>query len=229
MLVCCRSMEWSCSTQTLSTSSGSSTFPSSSQLRMAPKVQRPLPLDLPRQLGTSFLCPLGSLECAHHPFTAPHPDCIGHLGNNPTRVVGQHYDLVLNGVELGGGSIRIHQADLQERLLREVLKVDPQVFAHLLQGLRAGCPPHGGIAIGERQPAEDGVVCSSSQYPLFPHVPLEHGMADIYTCPRGTEVLVACCSCEHAAILTSGRDATLDLLCVYVSVLLYPCVQVLIA
>jgi len=95
----------------------------------------------------------GSFESAHHPFTAPHPDYIGYLDNEPTKVVGQHYDLVLNGVELGGGSIRIHQAHLQERLLREVLKVDPQVFAHLLRGLQAGCPPHGGIAIGERWPA----------------------------------------------------------------------------
>ena len=97
-----------------------------------------------------FFCLSGSYECAHHPFTAPRPDYIGYLDSDPTQVVGQHYDLVVNGVELGGGSIRIHQADLQERLLRDVLKVDPQVFAHLLRGLRAGCPPHGGIALGER-------------------------------------------------------------------------------
>ena len=111
---------------------------------------------LHNHIHTSSLCFLlskGSFESAHHPFTAPHPDYIGYLDNEPTKVVGQHYDLVLNGVELGGGSIRIHQAHLQERLLREVLKVDPQVFAHLLRGLRAGCPPHGGIAIGERWPA----------------------------------------------------------------------------
>ena len=63
-------------------------------------------------------------------------------------MLSQHYDLVLNGAEVGGGSIRIHQAALQEKIFRDVLKVDPAVFKHLLSALQAGCPPHGGLAIG---------------------------------------------------------------------------------
>ena len=62
---------------------------------------------------------------------------------------GQHYDLVCNGVELGGGSIRIHHHDLQHYILSSVLKCDTSSLSHLLNGLQSGCPPHGGIALGE--------------------------------------------------------------------------------
>ena len=63
---------------------------------------------------------VATLESAHHPFTAPHPDDAELLYTRPQDVRGQHYDLVLNGSEIGGGSIRIHRADLQLHVLTEV-------------------------------------------------------------------------------------------------------------
>ncbi|KRX87102.1 Aspartate--tRNA ligase, mitochondrial, partial [Trichinella pseudospiralis] len=90
----------------------------------------------------------GRLESAHHPFTAP---AIGQeqlLYENPLAVLGRHYDLVLNGVELGGGSIRIHRPDMQQHVLQHVLHENVDQMAHLLQALEFGAPPHGGFAIG---------------------------------------------------------------------------------
>ncbi|XP_023566139.1 aspartate--tRNA ligase, mitochondrial isoform X2 [Octodon degus] len=88
------------------------------------------------------------LESAHHPFTAPHPS-DGHLiYTEPEKVRSQHYDLVLNGHEIGGGSIRIHDAELQRYILSTVLKEDVTLLSHLLQALDYGAPPHGGIALG---------------------------------------------------------------------------------
>lgn len=92
------------------------------------------------------------LSSTHHPFTAPaSSEDIDHLTTDPLQVKADHYDIVLNGVELGGGSRRIHNAEFQEFVLREVLKISDermQDFAHLLEVLRAGCPPHAGLAIG---------------------------------------------------------------------------------
>lgn len=88
------------------------------------------------------------LEAAHHPFTAPHPADRHLLATEPEKVRGQHYDLVLNGSEVGGGSIRIHQAALQRYILETVLKEDVNLLSHLLQALDSGAPPHGGIALG---------------------------------------------------------------------------------
>ncbi|XP_054976150.1 aspartate--tRNA ligase, mitochondrial isoform X2 [Sorex araneus] len=88
------------------------------------------------------------LEAAHHPFTAPHPADCHLLATEPEKVRGQHYDLVLNGSEVGGGSIRIHQAELQRYILETVLKEDVNLLSHLLQALDSGAPPHGGIALG---------------------------------------------------------------------------------
>ncbi|KAG8436855.1 hypothetical protein GDO86_007805 [Hymenochirus boettgeri] len=88
------------------------------------------------------------LESAHHPFTAPHPDDIALLHTKPDKVRSQHYDLVLNGSEVGGGSIRIHNADLQRWVLQEVLKENVSLLSHLLEALEYGAPPHGGIALG---------------------------------------------------------------------------------
>ena len=94
----------------------------------------------------------------HHPFTAPMAEDLHLLeGGKPSneviaKVRGQHYDLVLNGTEIGGGSVRVHQAGLQESIMRDVLGLsDGEVsrFAHLLHALRCGAPPHGGIALGE--------------------------------------------------------------------------------
>ena len=88
---------------------------------------------------------------AHHPFTMPHPDDIDSLESDPLSVRSQAYDLVLNGWELGSGSIRIHRSDIQERIFK-VLGID-QARAHarfgfLLDAFRHGAPPHGGFAFG---------------------------------------------------------------------------------
>ncbi len=92
---------------------------------------------------------------AHHPFTMPHPDDLGRLesgtGEELLTVRSQSYDLVLNGVELGSGSVRIHQSDVQ-RLVFSVLGIGPEQaqtrFGFLLDAFRYGAPPHAGFAIG---------------------------------------------------------------------------------
>ena len=93
----------------------------------------------------------GALAAVHHPFTAPHPDDLHLLESEPHRVRAQAYDLVLNGTELGGGSIRISNPAVQGRIFA-LLGVDDDTartrFGFLLEGLRAGAPPHGGIAFG---------------------------------------------------------------------------------
>uniref|UniRef100_A0A8C7Y6I1 Aspartyl-tRNA synthetase 2, mitochondrial n=1 Tax=Oryzias sinensis TaxID=183150 RepID=A0A8C7Y6I1_9TELE len=88
------------------------------------------------------------LESAHHPFTAPLPEDTALLFTEPHKVRGQHYDLVLNGCEIGGGSIRIHRASEQLYVLKNILKEDPSQLTHLLEALDFGAPPHGGIALG---------------------------------------------------------------------------------
>ncbi|HKQ40253.1 MAG TPA: aspartate--tRNA ligase [Verrucomicrobiae bacterium] len=89
---------------------------------------------------------------SHHPFTAPVAEDIPFLKSDPKKVRGQHYDIVVNGVELGGGSIRIHQPDVQKTVFEEVLQLPPDVvksrFGYMLEAFRFGCPPHGGIALG---------------------------------------------------------------------------------
>ncbi|KAK4152245.1 tRNA synthetases class II-domain-containing protein [Chaetomidium leptoderma] len=91
-------------------------------------------------------------SATHHPFTAPLTDeDVELLATDPLKARGDHYDLVVNGVELGGGSRRIHVAKMQEYVMREILKMtDAGVaqFSHLLEALRAGCPPHAGFALG---------------------------------------------------------------------------------
>jgi aspartyl-tRNA synthetase len=92
------------------------------------------------------------LSSTHHPFTAPKAvRDVDALQSDPSSAVGAHYDLVVNGVELGGGSRRIHHADVQEFIFRTVLGMPEnkvQQFDHLLDVLRSGCPPHAGIALG---------------------------------------------------------------------------------
>lgn len=94
----------------------------------------------------------GRYVSSHHPFTSPVPEDIELLKSDPVKVRGQHYDLVLNGVELGGGSIRIHQPDLQKMIFEEVLKIEPEIvkdrFGYMLNAFEYGAPPHGGIAFG---------------------------------------------------------------------------------
>ncbi|XP_069645865.1 aspartate--tRNA ligase, mitochondrial isoform X2 [Haliaeetus albicilla] len=100
------------------------------------------PLFLPKEENPT------ELESAHHPFTAPHPSDTSLLYSDPTKARSQHYDLVLNGSEVGGGSIRIHSAEQQRFVLEKVLKEDSEVLSHLLEALEFGAPPHGGIALG---------------------------------------------------------------------------------
>jgi aspartyl-tRNA synthetase len=88
----------------------------------------------------------------HHPFTAPVAEDAALLDSNPKAVRGQHYDVVLNGMELGGGSIRIHQPALQKKVFEDVLKIPADVvesrFGYMLKAFTYGAPPHGGIAFG---------------------------------------------------------------------------------
>lgn len=90
-------------------------------------------------------------QSTHHPFTAPFDQDIPLLATEPEKVRGQHYDLVLNGMEIGGGSIRIHSPVMQTFILEKVLQLEKyeyKRFDHLIDALGGGCPPHGGIALG---------------------------------------------------------------------------------
>jgi aspartyl-tRNA synthetase len=93
----------------------------------------------------------GGLAAVHHPFTAPLDEDVPLLDREPLRARAKAYDLVLNGVELGGGSIRIHRRELQERIFT-LLGITPAAarerFGFLLDAFRYGAPPHGGIAFG---------------------------------------------------------------------------------
>ena len=93
----------------------------------------------------------GGFAAVHHPFTAPRDEDIPLLESDPGRCRAKAYDVVLNGIELGGGSIRIHRADVQQQVFH-VLRLDEQEqqqkFGFLLRALKFGPPPHGGIALG---------------------------------------------------------------------------------
>lgn len=90
-------------------------------------------------------------ESLHHPFTAPNTDDIEQIRKDPGKTLSRAYDLVMNGIELGGGSIRIHDTQMQSAVL-ELLGINAeearQKFGFLLDALTYGCPPHGGIAFG---------------------------------------------------------------------------------
>ena len=94
----------------------------------------------------------GRYVASHHPFTAPVEEDLPLIDSEPKKVRGQHYDIVLNGVELGGGSIRIHQPDVQKKIFEEVLQIPAEVvksrFGYMLESFEYGAPPHGGIALG---------------------------------------------------------------------------------
>ncbi|MEE2904800.1 MAG: aspartate--tRNA ligase, partial [Gemmatimonadota bacterium] len=93
----------------------------------------------------------GELSASHHPFVMPHQDDFELLETDPGAVRGTAYDLVYNGTEFGSGSIRVHQPELQRRILRALGLDDVEIeekFGFLLEALHAGAPPHGGIALG---------------------------------------------------------------------------------
>ena len=87
----------------------------------------------------------------HHPFTAPVSDDVEALKTNPGKALSRAYDMVINGTELGGGSIRIHNSEMQQAAF-EILGIDEaeqeEKFGFLLNALKYGCPPHGGLAFG---------------------------------------------------------------------------------
>ena len=88
---------------------------------------------------------------AHHAFTRPHDDCVELLEKDPGKVLCWRYDLVLNGFEVGGGSIRLHDPEVQAKVFRALGISDEEAqtkFGFLLEALRFGAPPHGGIALG---------------------------------------------------------------------------------
>ena len=93
----------------------------------------------------------GSYSAMHHPFTSPKPEDIDRLQSDPGSVKAQAYDIVLNGVELGGGSIRIHDRSLQSKMFQILGLSEKEIeekFGFLIEAFRYGVPPHGGLAFG---------------------------------------------------------------------------------
>jgi aspartyl-tRNA synthetase len=118
-----------------------------------------LELDNSRLLAFAFILdfPLlqggeeGRWESMHHPFTAPKDEDVSLLDTTPEKVRGKHYDMVCNGCEIGGGSLRIYTGELQRRIFRLLGYSDDEIeerFGHLLEAFDYGAPPHGGIALG---------------------------------------------------------------------------------
>jgi aspartyl-tRNA synthetase len=93
----------------------------------------------------------GRFVSMHHPFTSPRDEDLGLLETAPDKVRAKAYDLVLNGIEVGGGSIRIHEMDVQRRVFKALGLTDEETqekFGYFLEALSLGAPPHGGIAHG---------------------------------------------------------------------------------
>ncbi len=93
----------------------------------------------------------GNPQAAHHPFTMPYPEDLPKLASDPMAVRSQAYDLVLNGWELGSGSVRIHRSDIQSQVFAALGISDEEAearFGFLLGAFRYGAPPHAGFAVG---------------------------------------------------------------------------------
>lgn len=93
----------------------------------------------------------GRLSACHHPFTAPKIQDLNELLHDPIKILARAYDMVINGTEIGGGSIRINSSELQMAVFRALNISETaaqEKFGHLLTALKFGCPPHGGIALG---------------------------------------------------------------------------------
>ena len=93
----------------------------------------------------------GSWQPAHHPFTSPHEEDMDRLVSDPASVRARYYDIAMNGLELGSGSIRIHRQDVQQQIFRALGMTDEEAkarFGFFLEALQYGTPPHGGIALG---------------------------------------------------------------------------------
>jgi len=122
------------------------------------EMGRRLKLDDPHLFAFAFVVgfPLlqrgeGRWEPMHHPFTTPVAEDVPLLDSAPEKVRGRHYDMVCNGYEIGGGSLRIHTAELQRKIFRLLGYSDEEIeerFGHLLQAFDYGAPPHGGVALG---------------------------------------------------------------------------------
>ncbi|MBQ9469698.1 MAG: aspartate--tRNA ligase [Bacteroidales bacterium] len=108
----------------------------------------------------------------HHPFTSPHPDDVGLFGTDPGAIRANAYDMVINGVEVGGGSIRIHDSQLQQTMFSTLgfsAEEAQRQFGFLLNAFRYGAPPHGGIAFGfDRLCSLFGGADSIRDYIAFP-------------------------------------------------------------
>jgi len=108
----------------------------------------------------------------HHPFTSPKPEDIDQLDSDPGSVRANAYDLVINGVEIGGGSIRIYNKDLQKKMFQVLGFTDEEAqnqFGFLMNAFEYGAPPHGGIALGfDRLVALFGGSDSIRDYIAFP-------------------------------------------------------------
>lgn len=112
------------------------------------------PLFAPVEIGESSAnyptYDYNNFESNHHPFTMVNPQDYEYLETDPLKARGEHYDLVINGVEVGGGSRRIHDPELQKYIFKEILEINNfnELFGHLLHALSMGCPPHAGLALG---------------------------------------------------------------------------------
>jgi aspartyl-tRNA synthetase len=94
---------------------------------------------------------VGRWDAEHHPFTTPRDEDVPLLESAPEKVRGRHYDIICNGYEIGGGSLRIYHSELQRKVFRLLGYSDEeisQLFGHMLEAFDYGAPPHGGIALG---------------------------------------------------------------------------------